>query len=241
MYNITNISSEHSGLRKNGSESTRIGEGQTYNITYISSEHSGLYYCKAENRHGASDSNATYLDVHYSPRNTSASLSPSGDHHYCDSVTLTCSSDANPPVHTYTWYKRTGDGTVLQGTGRVLNFTLNRFTGADVLYHCEARNKVGSENSTTVGISLAVPEKHSSLNPVVGGVIGGMLAGFVAGVLTGVLTGVAVYKRVTQTRQGGGTTAGPQTADKKTRDNTYEMNHNGATSSEYDPLTEDSF
>ncbi|XP_062389890.1 B-cell receptor CD22-like [Sardina pilchardus] len=156
-YSITSISSEHSGLRKNRSESTRIGEGQTYNITYISTEHSGLYYCKAENRHGASDSRATYLDVHYSPRNTSASLSPSGDLHEGDSVTLTCSSDANPPVHNYTWYRKTGDGTVLQGTGRMLNLTLNLVSGVDGLYHCEARNKVGSKNSTAVVISLADP------------------------------------------------------------------------------------
>ncbi|KAG5278361.1 hypothetical protein AALO_G00098120 [Alosa alosa] len=140
--------------RKHGSESAWIGRGQTYSITNISAEHSGLYYCKAENKHGSSDSNATFLDVHYSPRNTSASLIPSGDLHGVDSVTLTCRSDANPPVHNYTWYRKTGDETVLQGTGRMPSLTLNLVPGVDGLYHCEARNKVGSENSTGVRVSL---------------------------------------------------------------------------------------
>lgn len=37
-----------------------------------------------------------------SPRNTAISVSPAGDGL---PVTLTCSSDANPPVHTYAWYR----------------------------------------------------------------------------------------------------------------------------------------
>ncbi|XP_076135788.1 B-cell receptor CD22-like [Alosa pseudoharengus] len=143
--------------RKHGSESAWIGQGQTYSITNISAEHSGLYYCRAENKHGANTSNATCLDVHYSPRNTSASLIPSGDLHEGDSVTLNCSSDANPPVHNYTWYRKTGNETVLQGTGRMPNLTFNLVPGVDGLYHCEARNKVGLKNSTGVRVSLPDP------------------------------------------------------------------------------------
>ncbi|XP_076135625.1 B-cell receptor CD22-like [Alosa pseudoharengus] len=140
---------------KHGSESSQIGQGWSYSITNISStNHSGLYYCKAENKHGVGDSNTTFLDVHYSPRKTSASLRPSGDLQEDDSVTLTCSSDANPQVYNYTWYRKTGDETFLQGTGRMPNLTLNFVPGVDGLYHCEARNKVGSTNSTRVRVSL---------------------------------------------------------------------------------------
>ncbi|XP_041959553.1 B-cell receptor CD22-like isoform X2 [Alosa sapidissima] len=197
--------------RKHRSESTWLGQGWSYSITNISTKHSGLYYCKGENKHGASDSSATFVDVHYSPRMTSASLIPSGDLYEGDSVTLTCSSDANPPVHTYTWYRKTGDETVLQGTGRMPNLTFNLVPGVDGLYHCKAQNKVGLKNSTGVRVSLP-------------GVIGGMLA-----VVAGVLTGVAVHKRVTQTREMSGTstaavrdtTAGPQAVQPGPADDPY--------------------
>ncbi|XP_042559401.1 B-cell receptor CD22-like [Clupea harengus] len=140
---------------KLGSESAWIGQEQSYNILNISTEHTGSYYCKAENKRGASSSSGTFLDVYYSPRNTLASRSPSGDLQEGNSVNLTCSSDTNPPVHKYIWYRTTGDETVLQGTGRTLNLTLHLVSGVEGLYHCEARNKVGSKNSTGVRVSFA--------------------------------------------------------------------------------------
>ncbi|KAJ8001582.1 hypothetical protein DPEC_G00170970 [Dallia pectoralis] len=45
------------------------------------------------------------LHVTDGPRNPSVSVSPSGEIVEGSSVTLTCSSDANPPVYNYTWYK----------------------------------------------------------------------------------------------------------------------------------------
>ncbi|XP_064176581.1 B-cell receptor CD22-like, partial [Anguilla rostrata] len=45
------------------------------------------------------------VNVKYAPKNTSVSVSPSGEIVEGSSVTLTCSSDANPPVHRYAWYK----------------------------------------------------------------------------------------------------------------------------------------
>lgn len=40
-----------------------------------------------------------------SPRNTTVSVSRGGELQDTLPVTLTCSSDANPPVHTYVWYQ----------------------------------------------------------------------------------------------------------------------------------------
>lgn len=40
-----------------------------------------------------------------SPRNTAVSVSPAAELQDGVPVTLTCSSDANPPVQTYTWYQ----------------------------------------------------------------------------------------------------------------------------------------
>ncbi|KAL1005687.1 hypothetical protein UPYG_G00062320 [Umbra pygmaea] len=81
--------------------------GQSYNITNIRSEDSGEYVCEVENKYGRLNYSSVIVDVHYCPKNTSVSVSPSGEIVEGSSVTLTCSSDANPPVDNYTWKKNT--------------------------------------------------------------------------------------------------------------------------------------
>ncbi|XP_074543355.1 myelin-associated glycoprotein-like [Halichoeres trimaculatus] len=56
---------------------------------------------------GSTNSSATTqrLNVLYAPRSTTAALSPSGPVSEGDTVSFFCSSDANPPVSLYTWYR----------------------------------------------------------------------------------------------------------------------------------------
>ncbi|XP_030638805.1 B-cell receptor CD22-like [Chanos chanos] len=91
---------------KNGTGAVSLG--QNYTITNISSEFSGQYYCRAENEIGDNNSTVMFLNVKYPPKSPTVSISPSGEIVEGSSVTLTCSSDANPPVHTFTWYKKNG-------------------------------------------------------------------------------------------------------------------------------------
>ena len=73
------------------------------------------------------------------------------------SVKLTCSSDANPPVHNYSWYKRTGppgsSSLVQVGSGQVLLLASLQpsHTG---LYFCHTRNSLGENNSTDVMLTV---------------------------------------------------------------------------------------
>ncbi|XP_076140916.1 B-cell receptor CD22-like [Alosa pseudoharengus] len=140
-------------FNSNGSIVSKMDIGKYYNIGNVSSEHTGHYYCEASNLYGASDSTAFHLDVHYAPRKLSASLNHSGEIAEGSSVTLTCSSDANPPVENYTWYRRTTAETVRVGTGERITFNLTSDRAG--LYHCEAHNSVGSLNSTGVEVILS--------------------------------------------------------------------------------------
>uniref|UniRef100_A0A8C7JC72 Ig-like domain-containing protein n=1 Tax=Oncorhynchus kisutch TaxID=8019 RepID=A0A8C7JC72_ONCKI len=79
------------------------------------------------------------------PRNTSVSVSPSGEIVEGSSVTLTCSSDANPPVDKYTWYFQ--NETLINGFEQIYNITNFRSEDSGH-YHCEAWNKMTSKNST---------------------------------------------------------------------------------------------
>ncbi|XP_076118427.1 uncharacterized protein LOC143099220 isoform X4 [Alosa pseudoharengus] len=78
------------------------------------------------------------IEDEVSPKNTSAVAGPG--------LTLTCSSDANPRVETYTWFK-VNESTAV-GSGQQYSITSIRGQ-----YYCEARNKYGAENSTAVSIT----------------------------------------------------------------------------------------
>src|SRR4029434_4820180 len=92
----------------------------------------------------------SHLDI---PKNTTVFTRPSGVITKGSSVTLTCSSDANPPVEDYTWIK-VGESTPV-GSGQ-------QYRSEDGgQYYCEARNKYGAGKSSIVsviveGISVSI-------------------------------------------------------------------------------------
>uniref|UniRef100_A0AAY5L0T7 Ig-like domain-containing protein n=1 Tax=Esox lucius TaxID=8010 RepID=A0AAY5L0T7_ESOLU len=125
--------------------------GQSYSFTNITSEDSGEYYCEAENIYGCLNSMYFSVDVLYGPKTTSVSVSPSGEIVEGSSVTLTCSSDANPPVDKYTWYKKTV--TSPKASGQSYNIT--NITSEDSgEYYCETENKYGRLNSLSVSVDV---------------------------------------------------------------------------------------
>ncbi|XP_041789826.1 hemicentin-1-like [Chelmon rostratus] len=115
-----------------------------YRFTSISSTDSGIYLCKSENQYGQINSPSLCIDVLYAPKLPSVSVSPSGEIKEGSSVTLTCSSDANPAAN-YTWYKENEDSPKASGQ----NFTITDFIGEHSgNYYCEVQNKRGRHNST---------------------------------------------------------------------------------------------
>ncbi|KAG9335399.1 hypothetical protein JZ751_004720, partial [Albula glossodonta] len=96
---------------------------------------SGSYSCAVQDGHNHLLSTAVTLSVNYPPTDTSVSVSPSGEIEEGSSVTLTCSSDANPPVHRYTWFKKTGAVTSERGTGE--SHTITNISSEDSgQYYC---------------------------------------------------------------------------------------------------------
>ncbi|XP_069385902.1 protein amalgam-like isoform X2 [Paralichthys olivaceus] len=91
----------------------------------------------------------------YAPKVPSVSVSPSGEIMEGSSVTLTCSSDANPAAN-YTWYKEDEDSP--RASGQI--FTITNITaehGGN--YRCEAQNRRGRSDASlhvTVGAGESV-------------------------------------------------------------------------------------
>ncbi|XP_036952715.1 sialoadhesin-like isoform X2 [Acanthopagrus latus] len=115
----------------------------------IQSSDSGEYNCTAENQLGRRTSEYIYVNVTYGPRLPSVSVSPSAEIVEGSSVTLTCSSDANPAAN-YTWYKENEDSP--KASGQI--FTITDFRAEHSgNYSCEVQNRRG-RNKTSVHLTV---------------------------------------------------------------------------------------
>ncbi|KAK3511200.1 hypothetical protein QTP70_032254 [Hemibagrus guttatus] len=93
------------------------------------------------------------LSVRYRPRNVSVSISPSGEIVEGSSVTLTCSSDANPPVQNYTWFKK------VTSLGNEKTYTISKISSEDSgEYKCKCSNEVGHQYSNSVTLNVLLSD-----------------------------------------------------------------------------------
>uniref|UniRef100_A0A8C1HM32 Zmp:0000000650 n=1 Tax=Cyprinus carpio carpio TaxID=630221 RepID=A0A8C1HM32_CYPCA len=136
----------------------QTGQNLTFNRT--DPTHRGWYHCTAQNQHGSQNSSVK-LNIQYSPKNISILAIPSSSVLEGSSVTLFCSSDANPAV-IYTW-SRESEGQLKQlQTGQNLTFNRTDPTHRG-WYHCTAQNQHGSQNSSVKLNIQYAPQSMSTL------------------------------------------------------------------------------
>ncbi|XP_052400922.1 sialic acid-binding Ig-like lectin 13 isoform X4 [Carassius gibelio] len=134
------------------SESSRLQELiSDLNFTATHREHGVTFTCtityQLQDKIKTEQDSIT-LHVQYSPKNTTVSVLPSSSVLEGSSVTLICSSDANPAVN-YTW-SRESEGQLKQlQTGDTLTFNRTDPTHRG-WYHCTAQNQHGSQNSSVM-------------------------------------------------------------------------------------------
>ncbi|XP_056310063.1 B-cell receptor CD22-like [Danio aesculapii] len=139
-------------------EETFIGSGRIFSISKISSDDNGEYKCRARNDHGEKYSDPLTLDVQYPPRNVSISVRRSAVIMSGDSVTLSCSSDSNPPAQ-INWFK----GTKYVGSGRIFN--ISKISSDDNgEYKCRAKNDHGVKYSDPVTLDVQYPPRNVSVS-----------------------------------------------------------------------------
>ncbi|KAK3517992.1 hypothetical protein QTP70_030323, partial [Hemibagrus guttatus] len=136
--------------RQEQNHNTSFSSSQlNFNATHL---HHGLtftctttYQLQNQNK-SAQSSRTLHVLYKYGPRNTSVSASPSASVLLGSSVSLSCSSDANPAVLNYTWYRENGEQI---GTGNHLTINTTDSTHRG-LYYCRAQNQHGDHNSSVV-------------------------------------------------------------------------------------------
>uniref|UniRef100_A0A3Q3RN66 B-cell receptor CD22 n=1 Tax=Mastacembelus armatus TaxID=205130 RepID=A0A3Q3RN66_9TELE len=141
-----NPAAKHTWYKRNH---TLLSKEPQLLFSSIQSSDSGEYYCTAENDLGTS-TKSMLIDVKYPPKLLSVSVSPSAEIVEGSSVTLTCSSDANPAAN-YTWYKE--NQTLLHGPEGTYQFTSISSEDRGT-YYCRSENKYGQINSSNLFIDV---------------------------------------------------------------------------------------
>ncbi|XP_029600040.1 B-cell receptor CD22 isoform X2 [Salmo trutta] len=150
-------------------------DGQSVSKTEFqaNSEDSGRYRC-ADQGQDLLSSAPVSLDVQYAPKNVTLSVNPSGDVVKGNSVTLTCSCSANPPVLAYILYKESGQSLATLTPSQ--SHTIHRISLTDSGgYYCLAKNEVSDVKSNVTSLNVQYPPEDTSVSvspsgPVVEGI-----------------------------------------------------------------------
>uniref|UniRef100_A0A8C9ZEU0 B-cell receptor CD22 n=1 Tax=Sander lucioperca TaxID=283035 RepID=A0A8C9ZEU0_SANLU len=147
-----NPAAKYTWYKKNGNpELQPLSENTSLVFRSIQSSDSGEYYCTAENELGRRTSRSISIDVKYGPKLPSVSVSPSAEIVEGSSVTLTCSSDANPAAK-YTWYKKNlYFRPPREGPQLVFSSIQSSDSGQ---YYCTAENELGTKTSQYKSIDV---------------------------------------------------------------------------------------
>ncbi|XP_032751060.1 B-cell receptor CD22 [Rattus rattus] len=127
--------------KKNGN---LVQEGRDLNFSSISPEDSGDYNCMVRNSIGETSSQAWSLQVLYAPRRLRVSISPGDSVMEGKKATLSCESDAHPPVFKYIWFDANDQDLHFSGQKLRLEPLRVQHTGS---YRCQGINELGTGKS----------------------------------------------------------------------------------------------
>ncbi|CAL8303235.1 unnamed protein product [Boreogadus saida] len=123
----------------------------------ILSTDSGQYCCIAQTELRTSE--LIYISVKYRPKHTTVYSSPSGEIKEGGSVTLSCSSDANPAAE-YTWFKN--NQPLLWGPSQRHTFPSVHPEDRGT-YRCKAQNQYGQLSSNSIIVDVQYAPKNLSV------------------------------------------------------------------------------
>ncbi|XP_039473633.1 vascular cell adhesion protein 1-like isoform X2 [Oreochromis aureus] len=166
-WNLTQDSHNKTKENTDGSFTTKIQQTITLSDTHDGKKIScSARYPVNQGKDTKTAETEETLSVSYAPKDTSASISPSGLVSAGSWVKLTCSSRAKPPVSSFTWFKKSRDGAVKVSEGEIYSFNV---TDGGV-YYCVATNDLG--NQTSAEIHPIGTHQPLSWGAAVGGITG---------------------------------------------------------------------
>ncbi|XP_017564190.1 B-cell receptor CD22 isoform X1 [Pygocentrus nattereri] len=171
--NLTCVSNANPPVEKyawykvGGGQPWSRGSSQNLTFSSVRSHHGGQFYCTAWNFFGMGTSSSITLSVLYAPKNTSVLARPSSVIEAGASLTLTCSSQANPAVENYTWHRINAADAWETRSGP--SYTIAEVSaGASGQYYCQARNRIGAQSSPVLTVRVRGRLKVIALASAVG-------------------------------------------------------------------------
>ncbi|XP_029927931.1 B-cell receptor CD22 [Myripristis murdjan] len=144
-------------LYRNG---LNLGSYETWMIVNrFDQQHAGVYTCRPIPPQNVQSPPLT-LALGHGPRSTSISVFPVGDVAEGGSVTLTCSSDAAPPVESFAWFKDMESGSIPDSFRPQLHLSHVKYTDRGE-YSCVARNSLGTDRSRPLLLNVTYSPKNT--------------------------------------------------------------------------------
>ncbi|KAI4811312.1 hypothetical protein KUCAC02_014224, partial [Chaenocephalus aceratus] len=128
-------------------------------INRFDQQHVGAYTCRPIPPQNVQSPPLT-LALGYNPRYTSIAVFPVGGLSEGESVTLTCSSDAAPPVESFAWFKDMESGSIPDSFRPQLRLSQLRYTDRGE-YFCVARNSLGTDRSNPLLLNVTYSPKNT--------------------------------------------------------------------------------
>ncbi|XP_064805684.1 B-cell receptor CD22-like isoform X2 [Oncorhynchus masou masou] len=196
-------------LQENPDRTKSVLSTVTFTPSYL--HHEKNITCTAVYPVGTSNKRAEHnmmLNVSFSPKDISASISPDDPVSVGSCVNLTCSSTANPPVTNFTWFKISEGETTQVASGQ--SYTLNVTVGDGGLYYCEARNSHGCGKSKEVQLVIKGQEDSKTSGVGFWFLVSGVAAGTLGVILLISLISLFVWRRNSRLHDGLERTDNPQ-------------------------------
>ncbi|KAI3360781.1 hypothetical protein L3Q82_013017, partial [Scortum barcoo] len=128
-------------------------------INRFDQQHAGAYTCRPIPPQNV-QSPSLSLALGYGPHSTSITVFPAGEVSEGGSVTLTCNSDAAPPVESFAWFKDMESGSIPDSFRPQLHLSLLKHTDRGE-YFCVARNSLGTDRSKPLLLNVTYSPKNT--------------------------------------------------------------------------------
>uniref|UniRef100_A0A8D0CCF3 B-cell receptor CD22 n=1 Tax=Salvator merianae TaxID=96440 RepID=A0A8D0CCF3_SALMN len=157
-----NVDGSNPGVTYQWYKDNIVRRWTTDKITFNSAQATdgGSYKCEARNEVGSKTSEPLTIDVQYPPKQTRVEM-PYGPFQENSRVTLSCSSQGNPHISHYEWYKNRE--TQVTGTSEKLYFGALQ-PGHSGTYYCKAFNSIGNAMSLPVTLDVQYAPKDVQLS-----------------------------------------------------------------------------
>ncbi|KAM9797884.1 sialic acid-binding Ig-like lectin 10 [Neosynchiropus ocellatus] len=128
-------------------------------ISRFDKQHAGVYTCRPIPPQNV-QSPPVSVSLGYAPRFTAITVYPPGEVSEGGAVTLTCNSEAAPPVESFAWFKDLDSGSVPDNFRSQLLLSSVRYTDRGE-YYCVARNSLGTLRSKSLLLNVTYAPKNT--------------------------------------------------------------------------------